>query len=568
MADGLNSNFSGQMGQGNAFILPQNAAVGVYTAGIADARERQRLIDAANLKRQQAIADDNAAILGNLKPADHWGLKSQEIQNGYNQLTDYALKATQSGKNINTDRQFIQMRNNLLSKAAATKDMQKAYDQVYNDVSKNPDLYENGIDVLNSIKNASVDDFSSGKFKPQSLQKIYSLADAVKESGGTTSYIKNNDGTFDTTKVNRSGNVGQALASLSTTPAKYLINKQGGDTGPYIGGFPTVTADGKTYFNTEGQALEDAVIQQLATDANLPTYLQSKGYDVSSTDAIRKSAIDFAKKQNQATGKYVKDYADNLENKGTTDTTRIFAAEANQRARRDQQIQEERLAHDKEKWADEALAKNPDSIVSNVKTNIASTQTGPGGKVVQRPSTSFAASNVGTSKSSFLPLSVFDPETGLSTQNSSSVNVTSGQVHIKPVLRFNGVEKILDDESLKKVKEGTYKVNGKTVPKSANISYDELLYGEERIPGETVNGLAVPGTTRKLIIPVTGQSLDRKFDKAYDRVGMWKTAIQSMTDDRDKMRAALQVIRQYNQGKGFSEEQLKKQAAAYLNSVQ
>lgn len=562
--DGLNSVYEKKAGTGAAYVLPQNQAIGIFASGLADQRERQRLLDAANLKRQQELQDENSKTIGSLKVADHWGERAAEIQKDYDSLTEYALKATQNNQNLNTDKTFLQMKNGLMSKAAATKDLQHLYEQNFNEVSKNPDAYENGIDVLKSFRGASIDDFKSGKFKPDTLKRIYSLADAIKESDGTISYVKNNDGTFDTTRVDRSNNVGQALTSLSTTPAKYLIEKAGGDTGQYISGFPTVTKEGKTYFNTQGDDFEDAVIQRLATDPNLPTYLQSKGYDVSSTDSIRKAALDFAAKQNKATGSYVKDYADTLENKGTTDSTRVFAAEVNRRANRSAQIAEERLAHDKMKWADEELAKNPDAIVPNVKTNIASTQTD--GKVIQRVSTSYAATNVGNAKSSFLPSTIFDPETGLSKQNAGSVNISGGQVHIKPVLRFNGIEKILDDKSLNEVKQGNYKINGKSVPKNAMISYDELLYGDERIPADP-NDMMSKATIRKLVIPVTGQSLDKKFDKAYNRVSMWNSAIKSMPDDDDRRRAAYQVVKQYNEGKGYSEDQLKAQAAAYLNSI-
>lgn len=317
---------------GEAFVLPQNQAAGIFAAGLQDAVERQRALEAARLKRNQALADDNASILKNVKIGDHWGARSAELQDEYNKLNEYALKAARGGVNLNTDREFLEQRNQLLLKAQATKDLQKIYENTYREVGKNPDAFENGIEVLDSINKASLDDFRAGKFLPESLKRIYSLSDAIKESGGKTSYIKANDGVTDTTKVNRSGNVGQAIASITTPQAQYLIEKSGGDTGKYIAGFPTKMPDGRTYYNTNGDAFEDTVIQALATDAELPQFLQQKGYDVSSIDALRNSAFEFAKKQNQAAGKYVKDYADALENKATTDTTRVFTAEANRRA--------------------------------------------------------------------------------------------------------------------------------------------------------------------------------------------------------------------------------------------
>jgi len=129
-------------------------------------------------------------------------------------------------------------------------------------------------------------------------------------------------------------------------------------------------------------------------------------------------------------------------------------------------------------------------------TNLATTQTR--GKVANRPSTSFAAANVGNAKSAFLPNSSFDPATGLASANSSPISISGGQVHIKPVLRFGGTKKIMDDESMKKLKAGTYKVNGNVVLKNTNLSYEELLYGEEKTPGSihSITGQAISGMVK------------------------------------------------------------------------
>jgi len=549
---------------GSAYILPGNQAAGIFVNGIDELRKKEELERLAAIKRQQDLADTNAKTLGDFKLPSHWGARSSELQKSYEDLTNYALQVTQKGGNLNTDRDFIQKKNQLMTNAAATQDLQKMYDQTYAEVGKNPDAYENGLEILKSFQGASLDDYTSGKFKPEQLRKIYTLNDAVKDSGGAISYVKNNDGTYDTTRVNRSGNIGQAISSLSTPSAKYLIQKAGGDTDGYVAGFPTVTKEGKTYYNTSGKDFEDAVINTLATDANFPAYLQQKGYDVSSTDSIRKSAMDYAKKQNEATGKYVKDYADVLENRATTDTTRTFAAEQNARANRGEQRAEESHAVSMRESAEKALADSPDAIATNVTTNLATKQSN--GKVVLRPSTSFAAANVGNSKSSFLPSIIIDPETGVGKQNAASLAVTGGQVHIKPVLKFGGTTKLMDDESMEKLKAGTYKVNGKLVPKNAIVSYEELLYGEERVPSAPDKfGMSQPASVRKVILPVTGQSLDKKFDKGYNRVEMWQSAIKSMPDQEDKKRAAMQVVKQYNPGR--SDAELKEQAAAYLNSL-
>lgn len=541
--DGLNSVYGKREGSGQAYILPTNQSIGIFANGLANQQERQRLLDAAALKRQQELQDANAKTLSALSIGDHWNQRSSELQKDFNSLTDYALKATQQGLNLQSDRDFLQRKNDLFIKAGATKEMQKYYEDNYKDVGSNPDKYENGIQILDSFKNATIDDFTSGKFKPERLKQIYSLSDAVKDSNGTISYVKNNDGTLDTTRVNRSGNVGQAIASLDTPAAKYLLEKSGGDTGMYKAGFPIVTAEGKTFYNTKGKAFEDVVINKLATDPNLPAYLQQKGYDVSSNDAIYKSALDFAKKQNEATGTYVKGYADNLEDKATTDTTKVFTLAAERRAQRDQQIQEETFANTKSKWADEALAASPDDIVTNVVTNLAGQSykttldaKGNPTKTIEsnmRTSTSLSAANVGNAKTPFLPTIIYDPQTGEGKQNASPITVSGGQVHIKPMLYYKGAQRVMDDASLKKLREGKYRLNGQNVPKNTEVSYDELLLGDERVAADP-NDIMSKATVRKVMIPITDQALDKKFDKQYDRPQMWEKAIRATSDFETK----------------------------------
>lgn len=545
LQDGNNSVFEKRTGTGAAYILPQSQSIQIYANGIADANERERLRQAALLKRQQELYDTNAKTIGSLKIDDHWSQRSAELQKEYDDLNSYAIDASMKGIDINTDRDFRKRYANLQANAAATKELEGMYQQNYKTFGADPDKFENGIDVLQSIKGVSTADYRKGDFKPQQLRQIYSIADAIKDSNGTIAYTKRNDGTYDTTKVNRSGNVGQAISSLNTPAAKYVLSKNGGDVNGYIEGFPTVKPDGRVYYNTQGKDFEDAVISKLATDPKLPSYLQQKGYDVSTTDAIRKSAIDYAKKQNLATGKYVSDYADTLENRATTDITRVFAAEQNARSRRDQQIQEERLRHDKSKWADEELAARPDAIATNVVTNLATLRTGTDTPSAIRPSTSLAASNVGNAKTPFLPTVVFDSETGSATRNTSPITITGGQMHIKRVINFGGGPKIMDDESLAKLKAGTYKLNGKIVPKNTPVTFEELLYGEERVPPEvTAGGVQTKAATiRKVIIPLTGQALDKKFDKAYDRTQMWEKATSAAKDFDTKFALVKQQLK-------------------------
>ena len=82
----------------------------------------------------------------------------------------------------------------------------------------------------------------------------------------------------------------------------------------------------------------------------------------------------------------------------------------------------------------------------------------------------------------------------------------------------------MDDESLAKLRAGTYKLNGKIVPKNTPIQYDELLYGDEALEANSLDPAAKK--SQKIIIPITGQSLDGKFTKAYKRSEMWETAVK------------------------------------------
>ena len=545
-----------RQGYGQAYILPENGAVDTLLEGLdRNTVLKQRNADMAAKRKMEADNQFNDNIK-KLTPGDYYTKYSEHIQNGYNDLVKNAVGLKSQGLDPFTNTDFLNKYEALKADAKASNEIKKNYEDFWKQYSKEPERFDNGLDILKQYQNLSINDYKEGKFNPPQLQRSFSVADAVKASNGEISYVKNNDGTYDTTSVNRSGNVGQAINSIASPEAQYLIRKYGGDTGPYSGGFPTITDDGKTYYNTKGRQFEDAVITKLATDPNFPTVLASKGYDISTTAAIKESALDYAKKQNEATGQYVKEYADLLENKATTDITRVFSAEANRRANRQVAMSEERLAHDKKKWAEDELEKKPDDIATNVLTNVASSRT-QGEKVAQRPSTSLAAVNVGDAKTPFLPQIVFDAETGMGAKNSASININGGQIHIKPVLTFDGGRKILDDESLDKINKGTYKVNGKIVPKDAAVSYEELLYGTEKLDADPNDPLS-KSSSRKIVIPISGQAIDNKFSKKYDREKMYDAAIKSSKDFETKK----DVVKQYlkTQAPNLSEKDLDKLA--------
>lgn len=570
--DGLNSVFEKREGTGQAYILPNSQAASVFANGMDDMRKQQEAKRLAAAKLKLDFDNENYKTLGDFKLGDHWGLRAKELQSDYDEASNYGLEVIKRGGNLRTDATYKQMVNRVLSKARASGDMQKGYDVIAAEVGKNPDAYENGIEVLQQFQNASLDDYMTGKFKPPALVPRYSLADAVKASDGKVSYLKNKDGTWDTTMINKSGIVDQAKGSLDSPEAQYQLKQNGADDkGPYLRGFPTVNAKGETFYNTEGKDFEREVLTTLKDDPNFPTYLKEKGYDVSSVDAVMKSAFAFAKKQNHGLGKYVDDYFKQVAGGGTTERYRDFSGEVNRRANELLEIskanqaiaqQQNKRAEEKHKVdmkeaAAKALKDRPDEIAKNVTTNLVTPQYDKKGKNMElktRLSTSLSAANVGSSKHSFLPTISFNPETGEASNNSASMMISGGQVHIKRVIKFNGAMKILDDESYEKLKKGTYVLNKQKVPKDHLISYEEMLYGQENVQDE--NSVSTKIIAKKVIIPVTGQALDQKFDKGYNREKMYQGAVDATKDWDEKV----EIMTQYQMqvAPGISYQKAKK----------
>jgi len=247
-----------QQGNGQAFILPQSGATDVFLNGLEKNRVLKKAAIDNELAKRAAFEKDVNENISKLTPGDYWSQYTPDIQKGFSDVMSKATSLKAKGVDPFSNNEFKSDYEALKARAKATGELKTSYEDFYKEFGKNPDGYDNGLEIMNNYKNAKLDDYIAGNFNPGQLQKKYSLADAIEESKGTISYQKNNDGTYDTTKVNRSGNVGQGVASLSTVPAQYLIKKAGGDVGPYIDGFPTITPDGRTFYNTKGKDLENS----------------------------------------------------------------------------------------------------------------------------------------------------------------------------------------------------------------------------------------------------------------------------------------------------------------------
>lgn len=326
--------YNGQPGIGEAFVLQGNPAADVFVNTLAN-REKQRRLE--ELQRQKQLVENQRNISDNLAKIsvpDYWVNHDKEIQDKYRSLIDYGTQLKSKNIDPNTDKDFLGMRENLFADARISKQMQEDFSKLNQEIQKNPNGYENLDEVLSFPTSSSLEEIRKTGYKPPQLRRSYTLADAIKESDGKVSYVKNNDGYTDTTKINKAGIIDQAINSTDLPSAKYLIKKSGGFEDVYTRGFPSTTKDGRRTWNTKPELVEDLAIQVLSTDTQFPEVLKSKGYDISSKENILKSATDFISKQNKAVGAYVDDYTKTLAGTGTTDYTKVFTAEANARANR------------------------------------------------------------------------------------------------------------------------------------------------------------------------------------------------------------------------------------------
>jgi hypothetical protein len=332
MDDQYGQVFQGRAGTGAAFLLQGNTAADIYNNNVqrddkyrrADEYRRQQ----ADVERQQSITDN----LSKISTGEHWINHDKELNEKYKSVMDYAAKVKANGQDPFQDEGFLTLRNNLSNSAKYSKQIQDNYNGTVAELKKDPNGFDNTENVLSQYTNKPLDYYVKNGFNPEQLNKSYSLTDAIKDSNGKVSYVKNNDGTNNTQKINTAGIIDQAINSTDLPAAQYQIKKAGGDVGGYTQGFPSQTKDGKRLWYTNDKDVEDLAYQTWQNDESFAPYLEQKGYDVSTPEKALKSSMDYIKKQNQAVGTYVKAYKETVSATGTIGNQRVYDAERNARA--------------------------------------------------------------------------------------------------------------------------------------------------------------------------------------------------------------------------------------------
>ncbi len=320
-------------GIGEAYLLKGNQAVDIFNNNIAQQEQQRR---AQEYQRQRQLAAEQQDItdgLAKLSPGDYWINHDEEINKDYKDLVGYGTKLKYEGRNPFSDPDFLTKKTQLEAKAKFSKQLQDDYKLVQAELLKNPDGYDNQDEVLGSyIGKKSISDYMKEGYKRPQLNKRYSLSDVIKDNKIEVGYEKNNDGTYDTTRINRSGIIDQALNTIDSEASKYILTKSGADTNVYKTGFPMFNKDGKRVWSTNPENVTKIATNVLENDPEFPQYLQQKGYDVSDPYKALLATEDFVKRQNNAVGSYAAKIADTVSGKGTTDRTRVYTAEANSRA--------------------------------------------------------------------------------------------------------------------------------------------------------------------------------------------------------------------------------------------
>lgn len=311
--DGSNYNFQGTDGSGAAFILGSNPAVAQYAA-MMENKQREQLMMRMNAQKQKEARDQRInADISKFSPGEYSQRFRKGIQEGYNSIMTQAKEMQRHGIDPFSDPEFLKKRQELLNRASASKELEKQYTEMLKEYSKNPDAYDNGQQIMMAYNDKdALDRYIAGEFNPGTLQRRYSIADAVKASGATPTTTTIEDGDKIVSAPSKLSYQESAITSLATPQAQYLVRKRGGDLDtPYPAGFPTEGKDGAVWV-TEGDSLKEVALNQLEGDAGFMNFLDSRGYDTSSPEEAVKSAMDYIGKQNKAIGGYVNDFEGHL----------------------------------------------------------------------------------------------------------------------------------------------------------------------------------------------------------------------------------------------------------------
>lgn len=331
--EGVNDVFDPRSGE--AVILGNNNAIGQYVANNERKKQRAEAERAALAKAQQ---DRNIRIeesIAKLSPGVYSQRFGQPVSQAYNNTMAKAKQLQQQGINPMTDPDFREEWQGVINMAAASKELETQYNDVFNTVGDNPDAYFNGTEVIQAYQDPdALNKYVNGEFRPGTLQKRYNVTDIIKLRGDKPSQLETNDGSKAVNQGNHQEHVRRAVTSLEMPEVQQLIKQRGGDANsPYMFGFPIEEEGQLPRWETDKKNLEMMAIDQLENDPEFIRFLEEKGMDVSTAEKSIDSAVDYMAKQNRAVGGYVNGYANELTGRAKTSMKVDFSAARERRAR-------------------------------------------------------------------------------------------------------------------------------------------------------------------------------------------------------------------------------------------
>lgn len=334
LAEGFFGTATNGIGQGLAYVAPQTRSED-YAMQLAMA-DSQRLAaqSQARLKRQQELEDQFRDQWLKQKAPEFWSPFDEKIRSNEEAWKkDAAQYYSSTGRSPFNNPDFISRWNrDVIDPASKSNELAKEYASRQAAIQANPDRFSQG-----SIKELN-DWYSKVQQDPNFALKPEGQIPNLKQKEVTANdfdqevkpvAIKNNDGTWDTTRPNTAAHKDQVYEVAMGNLEKWAPVLQKYGFNPNAPDFP-VYVNGRRVWYTN-----DRFIDKTATDIiNSPQkdqVLTSLGIDPANAfaDEQLKEVI---RKQNSAMGKFVTERASAADAKVTQDTTRSYAGDANARA--------------------------------------------------------------------------------------------------------------------------------------------------------------------------------------------------------------------------------------------
>lgn len=497
--DGLNQVYQKQAGTGSAFLLGDSQAANIANQYMALDEQRNYQ---NKLYQQQLFQEKQNQINKELKalsPPEYWQMISQQadIPKKYSELLQKGAELKVKGIDPFYDPEFSKMKNDLYSRANASKELQKLYEKDATEISKHPDMFENAADITSYYGDGVLDNYLNGKFNAPQFRKNTSIVSALKDVGYKGIQDESTDAAGNTNI--KSLNVPETTKGvysvyLNNPQASRILAKAGGYEQPeLLGGFPLTDADGNITFPKTDEEV-DKYIQNnpnLLSDPKFGEAMLKLGFKEGD------NPTEFAKKvistQNKAVGSIVEqgvDYAT-----GGMKTGEIFTGKGKQLSLQQQKLNETKkqnafnrgIANERLKLAQQE-AKRKDGndgtsglSIGNADYNVTIGTINKNG-VPEKKGTAMGASlasyNIGNINTVVSPGTYYDHNTGVAVKNSKSISVKAGQMRLVPVLNdknspYNGGEVSLS--ALKNIMNGSSKV------KPDNVRFEIVAYGTKEI---------------------------------------------------------------------------------------